>query len=338
MATKDICTVDQIDNSTDTTNVIIDESGNLRKVNLKKAVNNFIPPPEKIEQIQQNTNDIAWMRGDISDLKTQVSSLSDENAELKGDLVDLYGVFNVPDNNILEISSENFGKQSAFNVGVVYTDNGINISNNTNGYFWYIFDTEVGKEYEVNFDVNSDVEETNFNSRVNENYTYPGTPDQPGSNTIVSLTKNGTHYSATFTATSDHCMLVFFIRYRVKSLSIINISCIDLSINTTPSIKGTSLPKASNDSLGGIKIGDGLAINEDGILSTIDNLSPIHCNSTSFDVFNRCLCIGDSLTHGIFNHNETGTDEQVLIQKYSYPSQLKKISGVDTTNLGQGGV
>lgn len=82
MATKDICTVDQIDNSTDTTNIIIDESGNLRKVNLKKAVNNFTPPKEKIEQIQQNTNDIAWIRGDISDLKTQVSSLSEENTEL----------------------------------------------------------------------------------------------------------------------------------------------------------------------------------------------------------------------------------------------------------------
>ena len=83
MATKDICTVDQLDNSTDITNIIIDESGNLRKVNLKKAVNNFTPPQEKIEQIQQNTNDIAWMRGDISDLKTQVGSLSEENTELK---------------------------------------------------------------------------------------------------------------------------------------------------------------------------------------------------------------------------------------------------------------
>ena len=47
MATKDICTVEQLDNSTDITNIIIDESGNLRKVNLKKAVNNFTPPPRK---------------------------------------------------------------------------------------------------------------------------------------------------------------------------------------------------------------------------------------------------------------------------------------------------
>lgn len=89
MATKDICTVEQLDNSTDITNIIIDESGNLRKVNLKKAVNNFTPPQEKIEQIQQNTNDIAWIRGDISDLKTQVSSLSEENTELKSDLDDI---------------------------------------------------------------------------------------------------------------------------------------------------------------------------------------------------------------------------------------------------------
>lgn len=83
MATKDICTVEQLDNSTDVTNIIIDESGKLRKVNLKKAVNNFTPPQEKIEQIQQNTNDIALIRGDVSDLNTQVSSLSEENTELK---------------------------------------------------------------------------------------------------------------------------------------------------------------------------------------------------------------------------------------------------------------
>lgn len=87
MKIKDICTVDQIDNSTDATNVIIDESGNLRKVNLKKAVNNFIPPPEKIEQIQQNTNDIEWMRSDISDLKTQVRSLAKDNTELKSNKI-----------------------------------------------------------------------------------------------------------------------------------------------------------------------------------------------------------------------------------------------------------
>ena len=86
MATKDICTVEQLDNSTDITNIIIDESGHLRKVNLKKAVNNFTPPKEKIEQIQQNTNDIALIRGDVSDLKTQVDSLSEENTELKSDL------------------------------------------------------------------------------------------------------------------------------------------------------------------------------------------------------------------------------------------------------------
>lgn len=50
MSTKDICTVDQLDNSTDITNIIIDESGNLRKVNLKKAVNNFTHPKKKLNR------------------------------------------------------------------------------------------------------------------------------------------------------------------------------------------------------------------------------------------------------------------------------------------------
>ena len=124
MATKDICTVDQIDNSTDATNIIIDESGNLRKVNLKKAVNNFTPPQEKIEQIQQNTNDIAWMRGDISDLKTQVSSLSDENAELKGDIA------NKIDKYVTTISVNRFDKTKATN-GALNAANGNVINQET---------------------------------------------------------------------------------------------------------------------------------------------------------------------------------------------------------------
>ena len=117
MATKDICTVEQIDNSTDITNIIIDESGNLRKVNLKKAVNNFTPPQEKIEQIQQNTNDIAWIRGDISDLKTQVSSLSEENTELKGDL-SVIADFTEESTNIFDKNAE------GIETGGIYLSNG----------------------------------------------------------------------------------------------------------------------------------------------------------------------------------------------------------------------
>ena len=47
MATKDICTVDLIEESTDETNIIVDESGNLRKINLKNQFNIFTPPPQK---------------------------------------------------------------------------------------------------------------------------------------------------------------------------------------------------------------------------------------------------------------------------------------------------
>ena len=259
---------------------------------------------------------------------------TDDISKLKEDIADLYGAFNSPDNNILEISSENFGKQSASGVEVVYTDNGINISNNTNGYFWYIFDTEIGKEYEVNFDVNIDLEDANFGSSVNKNYAYPGIPDQPGNDVISKLIKDGTHYSTTFTATSDHCMLVFRIRYFVKSLSITNISCIDLSINTTPSIKATSLPVASNDSLGGVKIGEGLIIDESGVLAIYKEGNPTKYNGNEICVFNKILCIGDSLTQGVFN---TSSTEAIVRSEYSYPTMLTKLTSIPTMNWGIGG-
>ena len=52
-------------------------------------------------------------------------------------------------------------------------------------------------------------------------------------------------------------------------------------------------------------------------------------------VFNKILCIGDSLTQGIFN--KTGSPAYVSIPKYSYPTILHKITGVDVTNAGDSG-
>lgn len=49
-------------------------------------------------------------------------------------------------------------------------------------------------------------------------------------------------------------------------------------------------------------------------------------------LFNKITCIGDSLTEGVFN--TTGSD--VVIKNYSYPSYLKKLTGVETVNLGIG--
>ena len=49
-------------------------------------------------------------------------------------------------------------------------------------------------------------------------------------------------------------------------------------------------------------------------------------------IFNKITCIGDSLTQGVFN--TTGND--IVDTRYSYPTFLKKQTGVETKNLGIG--
>lgn len=54
-------------------------------------------------------------------------------------------------------------------------------------------------------------------------------------------------------------------------------------------------------------------------------------------VFNKILCIGDSLTSGTFNHIVDGSDKYINDSKYSFPTYLRKLTGVETTNKGSGG-
>lgn len=62
-------------------------------------------------------------------------------------------------------------------------------------------------------------------------------------------------------------------------------------------------------------------------------------NPTEYDgneicMFTRGLCIGDSITEGVFNYD----GGQTTIKKYAYPSVLKRITGIDVVNAGVGGL
>lgn len=62
--------------------------------------------------------------------------------------------------------------------------------------------------------------------------------------------------------------------------------------------------------------------------------SPIEYSGNEIQSFSRGICIGDSITEGVFNH----TDGQIVIKKYSYPSVLKRITGIEIVNAGVGGL
>ena len=72
--------------------------------------------------------------------------------------------------------------------------------------------------------------------------------------------------------------------------------------------------------------------------NNIINSRPSDSKSRIISTFSNLLAIGDSLTTGTFNHNESGSTEYVEFEKYSYPTQLSKATGIEVDNMGQGGL
>lgn len=62
--------------------------------------------------------------------------------------------------------------------------------------------------------------------------------------------------------------------------------------------------------------------------------NPAEYNGNEIQVFSRGLCIGDSITEGVFNYDV----DQTVIKKYSYPSVLKRLTGIEIVNAGVGGL
>lgn len=65
---------------------------------------------------------------------------------------------------------------------------------------------------------------------------------------------------------------------------------------------------------------------------------PCDFNGNEISVFNKILCIGDSMTEGTFNNNSGSGSQYPVIGKYSYPTFLQKLTGVEVTNKGHGGL
>lgn len=61
--------------------------------------------------------------------------------------------------------------------------------------------------------------------------------------------------------------------------------------------------------------------------------SPVEYAGTEMTMFSRGICVGDSVTEGSFDSNEGGT----VIQKFSYPKILQRLSGVEIVNAGIAG-
>ena len=65
---------------------------------------------------------------------------------------------------------------------------------------------------------------------------------------------------------------------------------------------------------------------------------PTDYNGEDISVFHKIICIGDSLTAGVFNVGEGSPSAQQQWAKYNYPTCLKKITGVETFEAGIGSI
>ena len=78
------------------------------------------------------------------------------------------------------------------------------------------------------------------------------------------------------------------------------------------------------------------AINE--INANVGGNKPTLFNGDDIHIFNKGICIGDSLTAGTFNYLSGGTTGNYInIAKYSYPTKLSEMLGIEIVNEGIGG-
>lgn len=78
---------------------------------------------------------------------------------------------------------------------------------------------------------------------------------------------------------------------------------------------------------------------KNAVIGGANDSNPCNYTGNDMSVFNKVLCIGDSLTSGTFNYRVGGTTGNYIEDaKYSYPTYLKKLTGCDTVNMGNGGL
>jgi lysophospholipase L1-like esterase len=61
--------------------------------------------------------------------------------------------------------------------------------------------------------------------------------------------------------------------------------------------------------------------------------NPAKYEGNEIQVFSKGVCIGDSITEGIFDYDDTNAS----IKQYSYPTVLKRMTGIDIVNAGISG-
>lgn len=244
------------------------------------------------------------------------AAIRDQVTDLKSDLADIAEFGQAV--NLWDSASKNQTQQYSERPMVLsFSNREIVANSNTDGSsgVYISFDVEIGKDYHIEFD----------SSILSNNYAV-SIRNYAGYSVNIPL-KSGQTYALDFRATANVMYLyIYLTKGQTATLSNINIYDTNAEISTKirlEVIKGISESNIDDEFLPKI-------LNK-------DTISPVHYNGHEFCSFSKCLCIGNSLTLGTFNSNETGGVQLRVAEKYSYPTKLTELFGVVTTNVGIGG-
>ena len=205
---------------------------------------------------------------------------------------------------------------------VTYSGTGISTANSTGA----------NKTVQINLNGMNLVEGTSYKMKfVNTNYTLSGIM---ASSTVISTeTTEGGYTVLTWTHQAG-VILSMLHPYNKSEASLTGITITPASassgggsqevLSENPYLNPEKVKGLGFDSLGG------------ALKDAVGGYNPTTYKGDEIRVFDSIVCIGDSMTAGVFNKETPG--EYATIAKYSYPAYLGKMTGCYVTNEGVGGL
>lgn len=171
---------------------------------------------------------------------------------------------------------------------------------------------EVGVSYKLKF--------------INTNYTVSGIMQ---SSTVISSASTEGNYTVLTWTHQSGVILSLMHPYNKQTASLTEISILPASGGSVVMVEegGTCLNPDKIKNLGFAGLSNPLK-------NAIGGFSPTTYKGDEISLFDKIVCIGDSMTAGVFNK----TEGYATLAKYSYPTYLAKITGCEVVNEGVGGV
>ena len=311
--------IEEINTASDTVKREITELTNTSKQSIETKTNEQLA---RIPEVTELSGDVGQLKSDLKDLDKAINNITDKPRSVIVLSVESFIMFNAQTDYTLSIpSTDAFSYYHA---------------DYNNHYYGFIFPTKEGVKYKLSFSESVGSNDSLPQCLIMTNYNYPNRPDTLSNDFVVHsfITVNGDN-TCEFIASGKETVLCFKQMYDMHTLNIDNIRCLNSEENTL--LKRTSLPLASTEEFGVVKVGRGLTI-EDGEISAsssyIDIITPViyavH-GVGNFEVYNDGIANSD-IDDNQYNLNSTWSN----VIDASYQGTLGKTAIVTNADAYQG--